>query len=84
MDAKLSATSAYIDPKLAGKINDDRSRGRIEFNVQVLAIVRFKSGGWRARRRFLRVFCDDLGVGVKSNGSNGTLTGGSQRCAVGI
>lgn len=84
MDANLVASSAYIDPDLVNRINGDRSRGSVRFDVQVLALVRFKAGGWRARRRFLRVFCDDLSVGFSSNSSKGTLSGGPRRCAVGI
>lgn len=83
MPAKLTADSAFIGRDLVGDIAGDRSRGTVKFNVQVLAIVRFKAGGWRARRRFLRVFCDDLPVGIKANGT-GTLSGGPRRCAVGI
>lgn len=83
LDAELAALSAYIGGGLVGDLNGDRSKGTVEFDVQVLAFVRFKAGGWRARRRFLRVFCDNLPVAMKSNGA-GTLSGGPRRCAVGI
>ncbi|KMT04935.1 hypothetical protein BVRB_7g171010 [Beta vulgaris subsp. vulgaris] len=84
MDAHLVASSAYIDSNLGSRINGDRSRGSVNFDVQVIALVRFKAGGWRARRRFLRVFCDDLSVGFASNSSRGSLSNGPRRCAVGI
>ena len=83
LDAQLAALSAYIGDDLVRDLNGDRSKGTIEFDVRVLAFVRFKAGRWRARRRFLRVFCDDLPVAMKSNG-DGTLSGGPRRCAVGI
>lgn len=78
MDVKFFVMLVYIDFKFVGKINDDWLRGCIEFNVQVFVIVRFKFGGWRVCWRFFRVFCDDLGVGVKLNGLNGILIGGFQ------
>ncbi|XP_074294962.1 uncharacterized protein At1g08160-like [Silene latifolia] len=80
--ARLTAASAYIEPDLGRDFSDDRSKGNIKFDVQVFALVRFKAGGWRARRRGLRAFCDGLIVNV--NGSSGGLSGGPRRCAVGI
>ena len=84
MDATLVASSAYLDATSANKFNADRSRGTVKFDVQVMALVRFKAGGWRARRRFLRVFCDNLNVGFSGNSSKGILFGGPYHCAVGI
>ncbi|XP_021767420.1 NDR1/HIN1-like protein 10 [Chenopodium quinoa] len=84
MDAQLVASSAYLELDLVNKLRDDRSRGSVKFDVQVLALVRFKAGGWRARRRFLRVFCDDLAVAFSSNSTKGNLSGGPRRCSVGI
>ncbi|KAL9228618.1 hypothetical protein vseg_004174 [Gypsophila vaccaria] len=78
--AQLVASSAYVAPDVVKDFNGDRGRGSVKFDVQMIALVRFKSGGWRARTRYLRVLCDDLPVAVTSNGSNGTLTGGSKRC----
>lgn len=84
MDAKLVASSAYIESELVNRIKGDRSTGMVNFDVQVLALVRFKAGGWRARRRILRVFCDNLSVSFSSNSTMGTLSGGPKRCSVGI
>ncbi|KAK6783988.1 hypothetical protein RDI58_017442 [Solanum bulbocastanum] len=45
-------------------MNKERSRrGAIGFNVRMVARVKFKAGAWRARRRFVRVYCKDLSVG---------------------
>ncbi|KAK9727058.1 hypothetical protein RND81_05G255200 [Saponaria officinalis] len=79
--AILVASSAYIPPDIVKDFNGDRSKGSVKFDVQMIALVRFKSGGWRARTRYLRVLCDDLPLSVTSNASNGTLSGGSRRCA---
>ncbi|XP_021720550.1 NDR1/HIN1-like protein 10 [Chenopodium quinoa] len=84
MDAHLVASSAYLNSDLVNKLKDDRSRGSVKFDVQMMAVVRFKAGGWRARRRFLRVFCDDLTVSFSSNSTKGNLSGGPRRCSVGI
>ncbi|XP_074302567.1 uncharacterized protein At1g08160-like [Silene latifolia] len=80
--ARLTAVSAYVEPDLSRKFSEDRGKGAVPFDVQVFALVRFKAGGWRARRRGLRAFCDDLMVNVY--GSSGGLSGGPRRCAVGI
>ncbi|GMG98416.1 hypothetical protein Nepgr_000256 [Nepenthes gracilis] len=82
LTAKLVAASAYVDGKALSGINEDRSHGSVTFNLRILALVRFKAGSWRARRRLLRVSCVNLSVGVSSNSSNGTLTGGPRKCDV--
>ncbi|WMV36947.1 hypothetical protein MTR67_030332 [Solanum verrucosum] len=47
------------------RMNKERSRrGAIGFNVRMVARVKFKAGAWRARRRFVRVYCKDLSVGL--------------------
>ncbi|KAL2932691.1 NDR1/HIN1-like protein 10 [Bienertia sinuspersici] len=84
MDANLVASSAYISSGALDKFNGDRSKGTIKFDVQIMALVRFKAGGWRARRRILRVYCDDLPLQFSSNSTKATLSGSPKRCAVGI
>lgn len=64
-------------------INSDRSsRGIVNFNVEMKARVRYKAGAWRARQRFLRIFCQQLSVGVSKNSVGGTLIGGPRQCKV--
>ncbi|GMH11138.1 hypothetical protein Nepgr_012979 [Nepenthes gracilis] len=84
VSTELVAASAYVDGKVVSAINSDRSHGSVNFNVKLLAIVRFKAGAWRARKRWLKVYCDNLTVGVSSNDAKGTLTGGSRKCDVGL
>ncbi|PHT34979.1 hypothetical protein CQW23_26779 [Capsicum baccatum] len=83
--ASLATAGAYVDNRAFDQMNKERvRRGAIGFNVRMVARVRFKAGGWRARRRFLRVYCKDLAVGAGSNNSTGNLTGGSRQCRVGF
>lgn len=84
MSATFVATTAYVDGWVASGINGDRGHGSVKFNLKIVATVHFKAGGWWTRRRFLRVFCDDLPVGISSNSAIGSLTGGPQNCAVGV
>ncbi|KAA8544330.1 hypothetical protein F0562_022341 [Nyssa sinensis] len=82
--ATFAASSTYVDGWVVNAINQDRTRGRVGFNVRLFSRVRFKAGAWRARRRFLRVYCPDLNVGITSNNAGGTLVSGSRQCRVGI
>jgi hypothetical protein len=54
----------------------------VSFNLKIVADAVYRVGGFRARRRLLRVFCDDLAVGISGNGGSGNLTGGARRCKV--
>lgn len=82
INATVVASDVYIDSDVSDRFKEDRSKGSVRFDVQLVSIVRFKSGGWRARRRFLRVYCDDLPVAFSS--SKGTLTDAPKRCDVSI
>ncbi|KAL6966771.1 hypothetical protein U1Q18_032564 [Sarracenia purpurea var. burkii] len=85
MRATFAAASAYLDKKFVDGINGDMtSRSSVIFNVRMLARVRFKAGWWRARERFLRVYCGDLTVGISSNSTGGKLVGGARQCRVGL
>jgi hypothetical protein len=64
------------------QINGDKGRGSVSFNLKIVADAVYRVGGFRARRRLLRVFCDDLAVGISGNGGSGNLTGGARRCKV--
>ncbi|CAB4283310.1 unnamed protein product [Prunus armeniaca] len=44
--------------------------------------VEFRRGGWRLRRRLLRVLCSGVTVSLSSKGGLGTLAGGSRDCQV--
>ena len=82
--ATFAVMSAYVDQKVGDKIAADRARGNVNFNVRMLARVRFRAGAWRARRRLLSVVCGDLSVTVSSSSNGGSLVGGSRNCKVGL
>ncbi|CAK7331983.1 unnamed protein product [Dovyalis caffra] len=82
INAEYGALSSYIDGRVANQINGDKGRGLVSFNLRVLADAGFKVGGLRARRRLLRISCDDVPVGFSRAGGSGNLTGGARRCSV--
>ncbi|KAL2506962.1 Late embryogenesis abundant (LEA) hydroxyproline-rich glycoprotein family [Forsythia ovata] len=83
--ANFAAAGSYVDNRVVGGINGDRSKnGNVEFNLRMLSRVKFEAKAWRMRRRFLKVFCGDLVVGIPSNGRSGTLTSGPKQCREGI
>ncbi|KAA8549938.1 hypothetical protein F0562_001622 [Nyssa sinensis] len=82
--ATFAASSAYVEGSVVNGINQDRARGTVGFSVGMVTSVRFKAGEWWARRRFLRVYCRDLTVGITLNNSGGTLVGGPKQCGVGL
>ncbi|KAM0056483.1 putative Late embryogenesis abundant protein, LEA_2 subgroup [Helianthus debilis subsp. tardiflorus] len=77
--ATFASLSAYVDG-----INSERARGTVEFNLRMVARVRFRAGSWWARRRILRIYCPNLPVRVSANSSAGEMTGGSKHCRVGL
>ncbi|XP_071707828.1 NDR1/HIN1-like protein 10 [Rutidosis leptorrhynchoides] len=80
--ATFALLSAYVNDR--NGINSDRARGTIDFNLRMVARVRFKASAWWTRRRILRIFCPNLSVGISGNSTGGSLTGGSQNCKVGL
>ena len=87
IDAVFSASSSYVDRSLLNDINRDRARGTVSFNVKLLARVGFKASSWRARNRYLRVWCEALPVAISTNSSTsgtGKLLGGPRGCQVGL
>ncbi|KAJ6309740.1 hypothetical protein OIU76_014636 [Salix suchowensis] len=82
INAEYGAMGSYIVGRAVDEINGDKRRGLVSFNLKIIADAVFKVGGFRARRRLLRVFCDDLAVGFSGNSGSGNLTGGARRCNV--
>ncbi|XP_071736287.1 NDR1/HIN1-like protein 10 [Rutidosis leptorrhynchoides] len=80
--ATFASLSAYVDDR--NGINGDRARGTVNFNLRMVARVKFKAGAWWTRRRILRIYCPNLSVGVSGNSTNGSFTGGSKNCKVGL
>jgi hypothetical protein len=85
VDAAFSAADTYVGTRVASDIVGERARGSVSFNVEVQARVQFRTGGWRVRSRWLRVWCQGLAVGLSSNSSgSGNLVGGARDCRVGL
>ncbi|CAN6560143.1 unnamed protein product [Malus baccata var. baccata] len=82
INATFSAANSFVDGPVVRGIETDRGRGTVNFNIKVWARVEFRNGGWRLRRRLLRVFCRDVAVSVSSNSGSGKLAGGSRDCQV--
>ncbi|KAL4578530.1 hypothetical protein LXL04_014654 [Taraxacum kok-saghyz] len=78
--ATFVSSSAYVDDR--NGISSERSRGTVDFNLRMMARVRFKAGAWWARRRILKIFCPNLSIGVSANSTGGSLVGGSKNCRV--
>lgn len=79
--ASFAALNAYVDNG-----NGIKGTGSVEFNLRMVARVRFKAGAWWARRRILRIYCPDLNlpVGDGKNSTGGSLSGGAKNCRVGF
>ncbi|KAL0437061.1 UNVERIFIED_CONTAM: NDR1/HIN1-like protein 10 [Sesamum radiatum] len=85
LTANFAAAGSFVDKSVVDGINGERGKnGNVNFNLRMLSRVRFESKAWRTRRRFLKVFCGDLFVGIPANGRSGALTGGPKQCRVGI
>lgn len=82
--ATFAASSTYLAQRYVDEINSNRAGGSVNFVVRMVARVRFKAGAWRARRRFLKVYCGDLQVGVSANSAGGSLLSGSRQCRAGV
>lgn len=82
LNATLIASGTYLDPRVVSDLNDERTRGTVLFDVQVLASTSFRSGSWRFRTRVLKVLCRKVPVGVRQNSTSGELTGGDRECQV--
>ncbi|EEF38598.1 conserved hypothetical protein [Ricinus communis] len=81
LDASFSALDTYVDDRVLKDIN--AARPTLAFNVRLMADVGFKVGGFRARHRLLRVWCDNVPLSLSSATSgSGNLTGGSRECKV--
>ncbi|PWA99254.1 Late embryogenesis abundant protein, LEA-14 [Artemisia annua] len=78
--ASFAALNAYVNYG-----NGIKGSGSVEFNLRMVARVRFKAGAWWARRRILRIYCPDLNLpvgGVGKNSTGGSLSGGAKNCRV--
>ncbi|OWM69034.1 NDR1/HIN1-like protein 10 [Punica granatum] len=85
VDTSFSVQDAYVAVSALNTLNSERAKGTVPFRIRVLAWVRFRSGWWRARSRLLKVWCEDLTVGLSSsNNRTADLVGGERDCKVRI
>ncbi|KAL5204976.1 hypothetical protein ABZP36_009847 [Zizania latifolia] len=79
---RLEVEGAYVGPDEAGSLKSG-GVGTMEVQVRLAAVAVFDRGGWRTRRRVMRVICD--GVPVTFRGKNATeaaFSGPASRCDV--
>ncbi|KAJ0021464.1 hypothetical protein Pint_31769 [Pistacia integerrima] len=84
LTAKFAVVGSYIEEKAVNSINSERSGGSVKFDFRLEAYARFKYGAWRMRRKWARVWCDDVAVSLSSSSGSGNLVGGSKKCRVAI
>uniref|UniRef100_A0A0D9XP92 Uncharacterized protein n=1 Tax=Leersia perrieri TaxID=77586 RepID=A0A0D9XP92_9ORYZ len=79
---RLEVDGAYVGADDAAPLKGG-GVGTMEVQVRLAAVAVFDRGGWRTRRRVMRVMCD--GVPVAFRGKNGTeaaFDGPARRCDV--
>ncbi|CAF2164386.1 unnamed protein product [Brassica napus] len=80
INATLSVSGTYVEGKLADSIGKERAeKGSVEFDLRMVSVVSFRYGVYR-RRRYVRVYCDDVAVGVTGSSSSGKMVGSGKRC----
>lgn len=84
VNATVSTLKSYVENWVVRDVNGDRDLSTVRFNVKVSSFAGFRTGGWRMRRRLIRVSCENVSVGFSSNGSSGKLVGGLRECFVGL
>lgn len=85
LSANFAVVESFVDGSVANGINSEKSKNEnVKFNLRIASRVKFEAKAWRARSRYLKVFCGDLTVGFPSGRSSGTLTGVPNQCSVGI
>lgn len=72
LETTISVAGAYVSESAVSGINSDRDRGSVPFRVRIFAWVRVHNKWWHDRTSLLRVWCDDLAVGLTSS-SNGAV-----------
>lgn len=79
---RLVVEDAYVGPDDAAALKTGNG-GAVDVQVRLMAVAVFDRGGWRTRRRVMRVMCD--GVKVVFRGKNSTeaaFNGPPRRCDV--
>lgn len=80
--ATFGAIGTYVDDWVVRDVNGDRGRGSVKFSVRLLARARFKAGAWGTRKRYVRVLCRDVPVGLTLSSGRGSMVGDARECRV--
>ncbi|BAF27645.1 Os11g0157300 [Oryza sativa Japonica Group] len=79
---RLEVDGAYVGPDDAAPLKGG-GVGTMEVQVRLAAVAVFDRGGWRTRRRVMRVMCDGVPVAFRGkNGMEAAFTGPARRCDV--
>uniref|UniRef100_A0A0E0I4E5 Late embryogenesis abundant protein LEA-2 subgroup domain-containing protein n=2 Tax=Oryza TaxID=4527 RepID=A0A0E0I4E5_ORYNI len=76
---RLEVDGAYVGPDDAAPLKGG-GVGTMEVQVRLAAVAVFDRGGWRTRRRVMRVMCDGVPVAFRGkNGMEAAFTGPARR-----
>jgi Late embryogenesis abundant protein len=89
LSAHLVAVGQYVSDGVTKGIQLEKGKGDggVHFQARFFSWAVFNSGAWRTRRHVLRVYCEDVVIGLSSNSSTanyGKLLGTPKRCTVNI
>ncbi|GMP98621.1 hypothetical protein CsSME_00046440 [Camellia sinensis var. sinensis] len=84
VSARMAIVGANVGNNVVKEILEDERNGTVSFGVRVLAVVRFRSGGWLTRKRLMRVYCYDVEIGhsASAGDGSGSLLTPSKECEV--
>jgi Late embryogenesis abundant protein len=88
--AHLVAVGQYVSDDVTKGVQLEKGKddGGVHFQVRFFSWAVFNSGAWRTRRYVLRVYCDDVIIGLSSSNSStaysGKLLGTPKTCTVNI
>ncbi|KAI7991596.1 NDR1/HIN1-like protein 10 [Camellia lanceoleosa] len=72
VSARMAIVGANVGNNVVKEILEDKRNGTVSFGVRVLAVVRFRSGGWLTRKRLMRVYCYDVEIGHSASAGDGS------------
>ncbi|KAK3118445.1 hypothetical protein QOZ80_9BG0699200 [Eleusine coracana subsp. coracana] len=79
---RVAVEDAYVGPDDAAALKSG-SGGTAEVEVRLAAVAVFDRGGWRTRRRVMRVMCDRVPVVFRGkNSTEASFSGPARRCDV--
>ncbi|CAD6258156.1 unnamed protein product [Miscanthus lutarioriparius] len=79
---RLVVEDAYVGPDDAAALKTGDG-GAVDVQVRLMAVAVFDRGGWRTRRRVMRVTCDGVKVVFRGkNSTEATFNGPPRRCDV--